>query len=548
MPGGGGITLEPNAEIACREQCRGVAVTAGPGAGKTELLAQRADFLLRINACPYPRRILAISFKVDAAANLDARVRERVPPDLASRLDSQTFHGFAYRLIKRFRPVLTGQSQLDRDFTVDSTQRLSRTQITFDDFVPLATEILEQSPLVLAGLRATYSHVFLDEFQDCTANQYALVRQAFLGTDITLTAVGDTKQRIMGWAGALEGIFQTFADDFGALPLNLYQNRRSQPRLRRMQNRMIAVMDPAAAVPVQSLAGDGGRIEILSATDDGAEAARVTTWIRDLVNSGTPESEIAVLFGKQPELYGTALCQALDEARISYRNEQKLQDLAAEPLAKLLVAYFETLTRARNPAAYGRLYRGRLFDRPDEDDLFRLRTSWDAHIRQAHTSLENNGSRLSDRRLLDQLTDGFLNFFGAPAIAALHPDYDSPVRVAEIVKDVIDRTEELLTTHDADARALARFADEPGVRMMSIHKSKGLEFDAVAVMAIEHEMFWGEHSAERAVFFVGISRAKQHLLLTHAHTRRRPPGAKRWETDRSPYREFLDYARETGER
>jgi len=103
MPGGG-ITLEPNAEIACREQCRSVAVTAGPGAGKTELLAQRADFLLRINACPYPRRILAISFKVDAAANLGARVRERVPPDLASRLDSQTFHGFAYRLIRRFRP------------------------------------------------------------------------------------------------------------------------------------------------------------------------------------------------------------------------------------------------------------------------------------------------------------------------------------------------------------------------------------------------------------------------------------------------------------
>ncbi len=104
---GGGIILEPNGETACREQCRSVAVTAGPGAGKTELLAQRADFLLRTKICPYPKRILAISFKVDAAANLAARVRERVRPDLADRLDSQTFHGFAYRLIRRFRPVLT---------------------------------------------------------------------------------------------------------------------------------------------------------------------------------------------------------------------------------------------------------------------------------------------------------------------------------------------------------------------------------------------------------------------------------------------------------
>lgn len=59
------------------------------------------------------------------------------------------------------------------------------------------------------------------------------IRNAFLGTGIQLTAVGDTKQRIMGWAGVLEGVFQTFARDFNALSLDLYQNFRSQPRLRR---------------------------------------------------------------------------------------------------------------------------------------------------------------------------------------------------------------------------------------------------------------------------------------------------------------------------
>ena len=538
-----GITLEPNAGTACSEQRRNVAVTAGPGAGKTELLAQRADFLLRTNTCPYPRRILAISFKVDAAANLGARVRERVPPDLASRLDSQTFHGFGYRLIRRFRPVLTGLNQLDPDFTVGD-HRISRTQITFADFVPLATEILEQSPLVLAGLRATYSHVFLDEFQDCTANQYALVRQAFLGTGITLTAVGDTKQRIMGWAGALEGIFQTFADDFGAVPLNLYQNFRSQPRLRRMQNRMIRVMDPGGAVPDETLAGDGGRIQIISATDEWEEAAQVTTWIQEQISSGTPESEIAVLFRNQPELYGMALCNALDDAGICYRNEQKLQDLVAEPLAKLLVAYLETLAGVRNPASYVRLYRGRLFDSRSEDEHFRLRTSWDVHLQHARALVESSGSGLSDRRLLDELAAGFLNFFGAPAITTLHPDYESPARIEQIVKEVIDRIEEILAIDDVEAESLARFADERGVRVMSIHKSKGLEFDAVAVMAVEHEMFFGDPDEARAAFFVGISRARHHLLLTHARTRRRPPGARRWDLDRTPYQEFLNYGLE----
>ena len=465
-----GITLERNAVTACCEQHRSVAVTAGPGAGKTELLAQRADFLLRTNVCPYPRRILAISFKRDAAANLGARVRKRVPAEFVGRLDSLTFHSFALGLIRRFRPVLTGIDQLDPGFTIGD-DRISRSQITYNDFLPLATEILENSPLVLGGLRATYSHIFLDEFQDCTVNQYSFVRQAFRGTDIILTAVGDTKQRIMGYAGALEGIFVTFATDFNAIPLNLYQNFRSEPRLRRMQNRMIAVMDPPAAVPESSLPGDRGSIKVLSTYDEFQEAVGVTAWVRSLIRSGIPESERAILFRNQPELYGIALRQMLDTAGIAYRDESKLQNLAAEPVAQLLIAYFETLIGARRPASYIRLYQSRLFDCASEDELFRLRRAWDGHIIQARAFMGGNVSTLSDRRLLESLADGFQNFFGKAAIAALHPEHESQKRVSEVVSDVLDRVAELFAA-DASAESLARFADERGVRMMSIHKSK----------------------------------------------------------------------------
>ncbi len=69
-----GLTLEPNALVAATEIDVNLALTAGPGAGKTEMLAQRADFLLRTGQCRYPRRILAISFKVDAARNLRRRI------------------------------------------------------------------------------------------------------------------------------------------------------------------------------------------------------------------------------------------------------------------------------------------------------------------------------------------------------------------------------------------------------------------------------------------------------------------------------------------
>ena len=113
-----GLRLEPNALRAAKEEVRSLVLTAGPGAGKTEMLAQRADFLLRTGVCRYPNRILAISFKVDASKNLKERVMRRCGPNLASRFDSHTFHAFAKRIIDRFRPVLVGEDQLDPGYTI----------------------------------------------------------------------------------------------------------------------------------------------------------------------------------------------------------------------------------------------------------------------------------------------------------------------------------------------------------------------------------------------------------------------------------------------
>ncbi|CAH2825209.1 UvrD-helicase domain-containing protein [Vibrio cholerae] len=191
-----GLTLEPNALLAAKEQARCLALTAGPGAGKTEMLAQRADFLLRTGTCRYPKRILAISFKVDASKNLKERIQRRCGQELASRFDSYTFHAFAKRIIDRFRVVLTGNDALDTDYSIGE-RKVTRRQITFHDLVPLAIQILKASVVARNAIRQTYSDVFLDEFQDCTDQQYELVKVAFQSTSIRLTAVGDTKQKIM---------------------------------------------------------------------------------------------------------------------------------------------------------------------------------------------------------------------------------------------------------------------------------------------------------------------------------------------------------------
>ncbi|WP_454228741.1 UvrD-helicase domain-containing protein [Propioniciclava flava] len=342
-----GFALEPNALRAVQELTANVAVAAGPGAGKTELLAQRADFLLRTGHCRYPRRILAISFKVDAARNIRERVRKRCGDQLSARFVSFTFHAFAKRIVDNYRVLLTGVDALDPDYTIDPDCPIAGEQITFERLVNLAIDILRTSPHARNAIRQTYTHVFLDEFQDATSSQYTLLKEAFLGSGAVLTAVGDIKQRIMSFAGALDGIMRTFASDFAATPLTLYQNYRSEPVLRRMQNRMIQVMDPPAAVPAAELAGGEGSVEVLrfaTSADEAAEIAdRIEAWLAD----GIPPSEIAILVRQQPHLVCALLIDELNTRGIASRNEQRRQDLTAEPVAALILNLIRVLADER---------------------------------------------------------------------------------------------------------------------------------------------------------------------------------------------------------
>jgi superfamily I DNA/RNA helicase len=542
----GGLRLEPNALTAATETQRSMALTAGPGAGKTEMLAQRADFLLRTGVCRYPQRILAISFKVDASRNLKGRVRERCGMELAARLDSYTFHAFAKHIIDRFRPVLTGQDALNPDYTLGSV-RVQLRQITFDDLVPLALQILTDSEVARNAVRQTYSHVFLDEFQDCTDVQYQLVRTIFRGTDVQLTAVGDTKQRIMGWAGALEGVFQTFAQDFDARSLNLYQNFRSQPRLRRMQNATVKVMDPQAAVPDAELGGDGGSVEILEFEDSHAEAEELADTIQGWIeHDDLAPSEIAVLVSKQPELYANQLMDELVERGVPFRDEKNLQDLSAEPATRLLVDFLTVVVGDRAPDAFNRLMNVLLTPGLDEEATYEVRARWNRFIDAVRQQIQVGSLDPSSGAALRKIADELFDLVGREFLTALSADYEHGNRLPEIIDQTFVRIAELLQLYDDPVQALSRFSEDSAVRIMTIHKSKGLEFDTVVMLGIEKQTFWGKREDERSAFFVGISRAKRRLYLTVAEHRERPEGHKgRWDENRTPDREFLSYVTET---
>lgn len=538
-----GLTLEPNALLAAKEQEHSLALTAGPGAGKTEMLAQRADFLLRTGTCRYPKRILAISFKVDASSNLKERVKRRCGSELAARFDSYTFHAFAKRIIDRFRPVLTGTYALDIGYKIaDRKPGPSRNLIEFADLVPLAIQILQKSAMARNAVRQTYSDVFLDEFQDCTNLQYELLKLAFQGTSIRLTAVGDTKQKIMGWAGALDGIFQAFVADFAATPLNMYRNFRSKPRLLRVQNEIIRKLDPASVMPDEQLAGDEGEVFAWRFEDSRKEAE----YLADLINGWIrteqlPPAEIAVLIRNQLDLYADHLMAALEARGVPFRNEQQMQDITVEPAARLIVDYLSCLYGQREPKAWIRLM-NQLIPFADEDIQSNARKNLDRLIKQQRKEAAVAELIAEPFSGWWECVRAFLKQVSIETLVSLSPDYESRDRLKEVVRDTRVRIEELLKLEPDLPKALERFSDDQAVRILTIHKSKGLEFDSAIIMAVEKEIFFGDQDENRCAYFVGVSRAKRRLVLTHTDQRERPSGhTRRWDVQRTAQTEYLGY-------
>lgn len=539
----GGLVLEPNARTAATTTDRNVVVAAGPGSGKTELLAQRADFLLRTGACPYPRRILAISFKVDAARNLRDRIRRRSGGQFAPSFDSFTFHGFAKRLVDNYRLALTGQDALGPDYRIDPRSRIFGEQITFDDLVPLARKVLDANVYAREALRQTYSHVFLDEFQDATEEQYQLVREAFGESGAFLTAVGDVKQRIMVWAGALDGVLQTFADDFDATHLPLYQNFRSAPRLRRMQNRMIAKMDPAAVSPEEDLAGDAGRVDVLHFETDTEEARAVADLIERWLAEGVPPNEIAVLVRQQPHLVAKPLNAELRTRGIPCRNEQDRQDLSAEPAAALVFNFIRVVADDRQPQAYTELMRVVGRTSVTKELALRFDSELKRFLREARSTTRKAGFAADTLTAWKPLIQGFLQLISEPVLVALSPDYQQGTRLNDILDNAFQAFGQELALDGDPVKALKRLSELDAVRILTIHKCKGLEFDKVVVLGVERQLFWGDPTEAISAFFVAISRAKNELVLTHVDFRAHPDEpVKVWDQQRTARIDFINFA------
>jgi superfamily I DNA/RNA helicase len=584
-------SLEEAAEEAVRTTFN-TAVIAGPGAGKTELLAQRAGYLLQTGLCPKPHRILAISFKRDAAANLKLRVDRRYGPNLVQRFDSYTFDAFAKGLLDRFllglpdewRPTpdyqiidlkeanverflgaLTPPAEIGTNLQVRGIspgrfirgefidyplaqeenpttinawaakqlwQSLRRAKgrtysyLSFPMISRLAEMILHTNPSVLRALRATYSHVFLDEFQDTTRVQYDLMKTAFQTSRTILSAVGDNKQRIMGWAGALPDAFGPFAADFRAKILRLTINYRSAPELVRIQQYLIRALDaesaPSTAHHVES--GESGSCQVLTFPDNNLEAVYLAKMIKEFVTDGRlSPRDICIAVKMKPDIYARALIAELATRGVKARVESELQDLLTEPLVQVLLIFMRLASKDRGGADWANAVeviqqtRGPGF--PDdglryiERDISRFRLQLQKKL---PTSAESNESLL---RLLNDT----IMFIGEGAFRLNYPQYQQDHFYNKIMKQ---SAEFLWRSYQSTGEWQAAIEDFEGVDsipVMTIHKSKGLEYHTVIFLGLEDSAFWSFRSQsheDKCAFFVAFSRAKRRVFFTFCRQRR----------------------------
>lgn len=572
------LELEDNALDAVRQTSQNTLIVAGPGAGKTELLAQRASFLLETNICSNPQKILAISFKRDAAQNLLERVKRRCGEDLSRRFTSLTFDSFGKWLVDSFlnalpdgyRPsndygIITSTIELrdllrmvDENYFHTHNQRnliYSLTQNTFPlkkeyphyDFIlktlnklitnhpkslltfpiisRLAQYIIDTNPILCKYLQITYSHIFLDEFQDTTYLQYDLIKSCFLGSNAIITAVGDDKQSIMGWAGAMVNIFDIYKSDFNAKKYQLLMNFRSAPRLIELQQFLISKL-MGQHIPIEFGKNwniNDGTIELLKFKNHEQEALELGKIINDwLQNEEISPRDICILVKQQVDRYGLSIIKALNQLGISARNENNYQDVLTEDIVKLILNFLLFINDRKDDNARHELvnYIKSIRNISEDQDLIKLEMelfSYRQDIQQKFLSTEIK-QKEDSRSVIKELID----YIGQDLIISNFPQYNNRGYFNDLIEKLVDFLWKGYEIYDDWNKSINAVKGVDSIPIMTVHKCKGLEYDTIIFLGLEDSAFWSfntQQAEDTRTFLVAMSRAKKRLIFTFSGER-----------------------------
>jgi DNA helicase-2/ATP-dependent DNA helicase PcrA len=422
--------------------------------------------------------------------------------------------------------------------------------VDFAELLLRAHELWLKNPHVLAHYQGRFRHILVDEFQDTNSIQYAWVRilagkqaagKQTTGQQTNVFAVGDDDQSIYGWRGAKIENIQKYTKDFpGTRTVKLEQNYRSTANILNAANALIGNNTDRLGKNLWTADEDGEPIQLYSAFNERDEARFVVDQIQEWVRGDGLHSETAVLYRSNAQ--SRVIEEALIQAGLPYRVYGGLRFFERQEI-KHALAYLRLIANRNDDAAFERVV-----NTPTRGIGDRTVGAARDYAREHKVSLWQAAQIVVEQKLLParavSMLGAFLELIDEMAVDTAgmelyeqleHSLHHSNLREhfkkerGEKGQARIENLEELVNAARYFEQEEAP-EDEEAMDELSafLHSAKGLEFPLVFLCGVEEGLFPhsmsleepGRLAEERRLCYVGITRARQRLYLTHAESRR----------------------------
>lgn len=413
--------------------------------------------------------------------------------------------------------------------------------LDFDDLIVKAVRLLEKEPSILKEYQKRFLYIHVDEYQDTNEMEYRMVKM-LAGEEKNICVVGDTDQNIYSWRGAKIKNMLHFEKDFkGAHTIFLEQNYRSTSSILKAANSVIQKNTVRIPKNLFSQKGEGEKIKRYEAFSEMDEASFVAKEAGTLIANGIPPEEIAVLF--RANFQSRVLEEAFLYANIPYRvigtqffERQEVKDIIAYIRASLnrdslpdIKRTINNPTRGLGDSSVAKIFSG--FNdtlspkaKKSFSDYQKILDSISSLAQTEYPSalikkvLDLSGLREEYESEGEQGVERIENVGELATLASIYDTLPLGDGVMKFLEDAALRS-------DQDA---LRESPE-GVRLLTVHASKGLEFRVVFIVGLEAGLFPHERASrsqkiedaeeERRLFYVALTRAKEKVFLTHASYR-----------------------------